>query len=184
MNRFKDAPIADIVKWYESGLTVKEIGDRIGVGASTITIWLNKVNAPRRNRGVRRGHHFSNERTEKVAEWHRGRKRSIETCKNISESRKCKFNGLNGYGHTKLFPDGYVKAYCPLHPFSCDGYVFLHRVLMEQKIGRYLNRNEVVHHINQIKTDNRIENLMLMTRSEHSSLHMKLRRKLLCSNWN
>ena len=48
-----------------------------------------------------------------------------------------------------------------------------HIKIMEEHIGRKVNSNEVVHHINEIKTDNRIENLQLMTRSEHSSYHRK-----------
>lgn len=46
-----------------------------------------------------------------------------------------------------------------------------HVVIMEQHIGRRLLKGEVVHHINGIKTDNRIENLKLMTNVEHSRLH-------------
>jgi len=41
---------------------------------------------------------------------------------------------------------------------------------MEQHVGRKLSFNEVVHHINNIRTDNRIENLQLMDRSEHCKL--------------
>ena len=48
-----------------------------------------------------------------------------------------------------------------------------HRKIMEEHIGRKLNRYEVVHHINGNKKDNRIENLQLMTLSEHSRLHQK-----------
>lgn len=51
-----------------------------------------------------------------------------------------------------------------------------HRLVVEEKIGRKLRPEEVIHHINEIKEDNRIENLMLFsTNDEHISFHTKLR---------
>ena len=46
-----------------------------------------------------------------------------------------------------------------------------HMLLIEQKIGRRLLPNEDVHHKNGIKTDNRLENLELMTHAGHTAEH-------------
>ena len=50
-----------------------------------------------------------------------------------------------------------------------------HRYIMEKHIGRMLENDETVHHINHVKDDNRIENLQLMTFKEHAGLHMRER---------
>lgn len=52
-----------------------------------------------------------------------------------------------------------------------------HRFLMEKLLKRKLLDNEVVHHINGKKSDNRIENLCLMMDTKHRSLHMTQRHK-------
>ena len=51
------------------------------------------------------------------------------------------------------------------------GYVKLHRIVMENHLNRLLTDDEIVHHINHDKLDNRIENLDVMSRTEHVSLH-------------
>jgi hypothetical protein len=42
---------------------------------------------------------------------------------------------------------------------------------MEASIGRHLEKDEAVHHINRDRKDNRLENLQLMTHREHAQLH-------------
>ena len=68
---------------------------------------------------------------------------------------------------------GYIRIYKPNHPFCSNKLVQEHRLLMEKSLGRYLQSNEVVHHKNNIKYDNRLENLLLMNKSTHMSLHRK-----------
>jgi len=72
---------------------------------------------------------------------------------------------------------GYVLSYCPKHPSANqDNYLPEHRLIVEAYIGRYLDRKEQVHHINEIKSDNRIENLMVFpSHSEHMKFHAKIR---------
>jgi hypothetical protein len=69
---------------------------------------------------------------------------------------------------------GYIKVSKPDHPKAdSKGYVHEHVLVMEASLGRYLLPNEVPHHVNEIKHDNRIENLELMDRWEHKSLHSR-----------
>ena len=72
-------------------------------------------------------------------------------------------------GKTKR-PDGYVMI-----NIGGNNRMLEHRYVLEQKLGRKLKDNEVAHHINGIKHDNRPENLEVMTLSNHSIYHGKQR---------
>lgn len=69
--------------------------------------------------------------------------------------------------------NGYICILSPEHPFkNKNETVHEHRLVVEKHINRYLAKNEVVHHINGIKTDNRVQNLMVFTsNSAHSRYH-------------
>ena len=68
----------------------------------------------------------------------------------------------------------YFYSLVPEHPKATkNGYVLLHRVIMENHLGRILDRNEVVHHKNHNKKDNSLENLEILGKIEHAILHGK-----------
>lgn len=84
---------------------------------------------------------------------------------------------------------GYILEYCPGHPYphyrnSNTTRVFQHRLVIERNSEQFDDKYfEIidgwkvlkpiydVHHINKDKTDNRLENLQITTRSEHTSIH-------------
>jgi HNH endonuclease len=67
---------------------------------------------------------------------------------------------------------GYVLVFVPEHPKNFNGWYYEHRLVYEHDIKRVLETWETVHHINQIKTDNRLCNLFVCTESEHRKAHL------------
>ena len=73
-------------------------------------------------------------------------------------------------------PVGYLWIWKPEHHrANKSGYVLNCILVVEDKTKRELLSSEVVHHKNEIKSDDRIENLQVMTREEHKSYHAKKR---------
>jgi len=67
---------------------------------------------------------------------------------------------------------GYVYILNPEHPAKTSkGYVKRCRLVLEEKLGRYLLPNCLPHHLNGIKDDDRPENLIEVTKSNHARIH-------------
>lgn len=106
----------------------------------------------------------------------RGRHHSKEAIEKMKKAAAGRYSGQenpNWKGGKVKIMQGYVMIFNSIHPWANNrGYVLEHRLVMEKHIGRYLSPDEVVHHINGIKDDNRIENLELFeSQSEHVIFH-------------
>ena len=110
-----------------------------------------------------------------------GKAHSSETKAKISKSRE-KFVGKNSsnWRGGKIIVGGYIYIFSPEHPNRTkDNYICEHRLVMEKKLSRYLDKKEIVHHMNHNRLDNRVDNLMLLPSiGKHNGEHPKVRNKL------
>ena len=152
--------------------TMHEVAKEMGIAVGTVHKYIHKYGITARPAHVGcPGYKHTEEARKKISKANKGKIISVETRKLLSESHK-----KGGIGFKKKRGDGYICIYFPDHPNSTnDGYIMEHILVMEAIIGRHLNKDECVHHINGVKDDNRKENLLLMTKSEHMSLHARMR---------
>ena len=92
---------------------------------------------------------------------------------------KSQYDNRRGINHPNYtggmsIEHGYRLILKPDHPYANHhGYVLEHRLVMEKHLGRYLAKDEIVHHVNEDTLDNRIENLRVMARGDHGRHHTK-----------
>lgn len=96
----------------------------------------------------------------------------------IKWSDKSPLGEMNpNYNGGKYIDDkGYIRILNSDHPANIKGYIYEHRAVFESYLGRYLNSWESIHHINEIKSDNRLDNLFLCSQPEHSAIHREGKR--------
>lgn len=119
-----------------------------------------------------------------------GRCHTEETKRRMSEMMRGSLNPMygislcgeaNGYwkGGRRTNCDGYILIMRPEHPRADrDGYVFEHILVAEQKLGRFLSRGEVCHHLNGNPEDNGKDNIIIYNNhSEHLKEHTRSKRR-------
>ena len=157
--------------YIDQEMAINKISTMLNVSVGKVFNYIKKYNIDTRKSLTEKQKKAISEGNKGRVSPMKGKHKSAEAIEKVAEA-----NRLKGSGHRKKRADGYIALYYPKHPRSNkDGYIMEHQYIMEQHIGRMLKDDEVVHHKNHIRNDNRLENLQLMTFKEHASLHMKER---------
>lgn len=128
------------------------------------------------------GRKHSLETRRKLSEMQKGSKNSfwgkhhaIEVRQKMSQTRRGRKSSNWKGGKTKA-SNGYVYIYMPKHPRAHkSGYILEHRLVMEEYLGRFLESWEIVHHRNNIKNDNRLENLELLPKQADHIMRQRIK---------
>jgi transposase len=117
--------------------------------------------------------------------WHWRKLHSLEFDESRSEAVKAALakrypegrfgeNASNWRGGRRKIRGGYIYIYAPEHPNATNnGCVMEHRLVMEEILGRYLESDEIVHHVDGNKSNNDLGNLVVMRRGEHVTKHFE-----------
>ena len=88
--------------------------------------------------------------------------------------RKWRSGAYNGFwkGGKHVTRQGYIRILItpddPLYSMATkSNYVLEHRYVVAQHVGRVLSNTEIVHHLNGVKADNRLHNLVLVAKNNH-----------------
>lgn len=147
--------------YITDGLSLKDVAAALGMNYSAVRAAMIREQVP-----IRSKHDGILAQIHKWSTCKVGRKRphTQATKDRMRESAGKRWSG-KAKG-TRITSSGYVEYTTGPHKGRS-----VHDVFMEQKIGRPLQPNEVVHHDDEDRQNNAEENLFLMTRSEHAALH-------------
>lgn len=93
---------------------------------------------------------------------------------------KCSGAAKSGENNPSWSGGKHITSYGYIKVRHEGKYVFLHRKIVEEFLGRKLGEMEDVHHRDEDKTNNDISNLIVLTKAEHSRLHHSLKPQRYC----
>lgn len=163
--------------YLEEKMPMYKISEVLGVSVGSVYNYMKKYSIEsRKDNFTFKGKRHTDSAKQKVAESRKGKKMSNESKQRLSDAKKMGFDSIDNCGHKKLRADGYIYLYVPSHKKATkDGYVMEHILIAERYFRVEIGKDEVVHHINHKRDDNRPENLMIMKRKKHMGFHTKLR---------
>jgi len=180
-----DVSTEKIAAMYAAGKDQYQIARELGISQASVSYRMRTLNIPRRTRWER----YASASKEHALALYNGGMSGYSVAKQLGVTPAAVYAILRNAGVTirevAVYPTrrgennpawsggrhisrGYVVVYHD-HPSRRQKrrYALEHRVVMERLIGRPLTRDEIVHHMNGIRTDNRPENLALTTRKDH-----------------
>ena len=167
-----------VCQMYDSGKTTSEIATHFKCSSRNVALVLRRHSISFRKCTI------SDEGRRKISkaskkQWAEGKtppmlgrkhsSDSIELMK-IAQSGSLNHRWNGGRRKSKKGNQHYIYVLAPEHPSVQERekkYVAEHRLVMETHLGRFLERDENVHHINGIKDDNRIKNLEVVAHANH-----------------